>query len=55
MGTASTNSLGNGIFNPAIWAREMQDVFERSNVAIQLANTDLRDQLSVGDTVKWAA
>jgi hypothetical protein len=38
-------------FNPEIWAREMQTIFFKENVAIALANTELRDQLFEGDTV----
>jgi len=45
------NSLGNGVFNPAIWAGSMQTVFFKENVALALANTELRDQLSVGDVI----
>jgi hypothetical protein len=45
------NSLGVGIFNPEFWAGEMQVIFFKENVAIALANTELRDQLSVGDTL----
>ena len=45
------NSLGNGVFNPEFWANEMQVVFFKENVALALANTELRDQLTVGDTL----
>ena len=45
------NSLGNGVFNPAVWAGEMQVVFFKENVALALANTELRDILSVGDVI----
>lgn len=45
------NTLGNGVFNPEFWANEMQVVFFKENVAISLSNTELRDQLSVGDTL----
>ena len=38
-------------FNEEIWSRQMQEVFFKENVAIALANTELRDQLSSGDTV----
>ena len=45
------NSLGNGVFNPAYWAREMQEIFFKENRAIALANTELRALLSDGDVV----
>jgi hypothetical protein len=38
-------------FTPEIWAREMQTIFFKENVAIALANTEFRDQLKIGDTV----
>jgi hypothetical protein len=44
------NSLGNSVFNPAYWSREMQTVFHKENVAIALANTELRAILHDGDT-----
>jgi len=43
------NSLGNGVFNPAYWARQMQQVFFKENRAIALANTELRALLKDGD------
>lgn len=46
-----SNSLGNGVFNPAFWSREMQTVFHKENVAIALANTELRSYLKAGDVV----
>jgi len=46
------NSLGNGVFNPAVWAADMQVVFFKENVALALANTELRDVLTVGDVVE---
>ncbi|MFA6475729.1 MAG: hypothetical protein WCV88_06110 [Patescibacteria group bacterium] len=46
-----SNQLGNGVFNPAFWSNEMQVVFFKENVALALANTELRDQLSVGDVI----
>ena len=45
------NSLGNGVFNPGYWAREQQTIFYKENVAIGLANTELRAVLNDGDTV----
>lgn len=39
------------VFNPEYWAREMQVIFFKENVAIALANTELRDQLVDGDTI----
>lgn len=38
-------------FNSEFWAREMQVVFHKENVAIGLANTELRAILSEGDTL----
>lgn len=38
-------------FDPSYWAKEMQGVFYRENVAIGLANTDLRDVLENGTKV----
>ena len=46
-----SNTLGNGVFNPVYWAREMQQVFFKENRAIALASTELRELLSDGDTV----
>jgi len=46
-----SNSLGNGVFNPEYWARNMQTVFHKENVAIALANTELRAVLKDGDVV----
>ena len=46
---ASTNDLQ--YFNQEFWAKEMQGVFHRENVAIALANTELRDVLVSGTTV----
>jgi hypothetical protein len=46
-----SNSLGNGVFNPAFWAGDMQVIFFKENVALALANTELRDYLTIGDTV----
>jgi len=45
------NTLGNGYLNPEFWAAEMQVVFFKENVAIALANTQLRDVLNKGDVV----
>lgn len=39
------------IFNPAIWAGDMQVIFFKENVALALANTELRDVLTVGDQI----
>lgn len=47
--TASANSLT--AFDPEYWANEMQGVFHRENVAIALANTELRDVLVNGTVV----
>ncbi len=44
-----SNSLS--AFTPAYWAREMQRIFFKENVAIALANTELRTYLNDGDTV----
>ncbi len=38
-------------FNPEYWAREMQTIFFKENVAIALANTEFRDVLVEGDTI----
>lgn len=38
-------------FNEAKWARDMQPVFYKENVAIALANTELRDYLEKGTVV----
>ena len=38
-------------FNPEYWAKEMQTIFYKNNVAIGLANTELRDQLEFGTTI----
>ncbi|MBT9164954.1 MAG: hypothetical protein DDT23_00965 [candidate division WS2 bacterium] len=38
-------------FNPSFWAKTMQGVFHRENVAIALANTELRDVLVSGTRV----
>ena len=46
-----SNTLGNGVFNPEYWSREMQVVFHKENVAISLANTEQRALLSDGDTL----
>lgn len=37
-------------FNPAFWETEMQSVFNKENVAIALANTQLHEILNQGDT-----
>lgn len=44
-----SNSLTS--FNPEYWATEMQQIFMKENVAIGLANTELRDQLEFGTTI----
>jgi len=38
-------------FNPEIWAADMQKIFYKENRALGVANVELRDQLSVGDTL----
>ena len=38
-------------WNPAYWAREMQGIFFKENVAIALANTELRDELPNGTII----
>jgi len=38
-------------FNPEYWAKEMQTIFYKENVAIALANTELRSQLEFGTTI----
>ena len=38
-------------WNPQYWAREMQGIFFKENVAIALANTELRDELPNGTIV----
>lgn len=38
-------------FNPAYWSKEMQGIFFREDVALPLANTELRDDLANGDTL----
>lgn len=45
------NSLGNGVFNPEFWSNEMQVIFFRESVALVLANTEQRAQLSIGDVL----
>ncbi len=44
-----SNSLS--AFTPAYWARAMQEIFFKENVAIALATTELRTYLNDGDTV----
>jgi len=39
-------------FNEAKWTRDMQPVFYKENVAIALANTELREYLVQGTRVK---
>lgn len=39
-------------FNEAKWVRDMQPVFYKENVAIALANTELRDYLADGTVVR---
>jgi len=51
MAAASANTLGVGVFNSEYWAKEMQKIFFKDNVAIALANTELRAVLADGDTV----
>ena len=50
MAAASANTLGVGGFNSEYWAKEMQKIFFKDNVAIALANTELRAVLADGDT-----
>jgi len=38
-------------FNPEFWAKEMQTIFVKDNVAIALANTKLRDELEFGTVI----
>jgi len=45
----SNNSLS--AFNPEFWAAEMQEIFFKENVAISLANAELRAVLKIGDRV----
>jgi len=45
----SNNDLS--AFNPEAWSRDMQIVFEKENVAIGLANTELREQLPFGTII----
>jgi hypothetical protein len=49
MTTASANSLT--AFDPQYWANEMQEVFFKENVALSLANTELREVLDYGTRV----
>jgi len=37
--------------NVEIWSKDMQRIFFKENVALALANTELRDQLHEGDRV----
>ena len=43
------NSLS--AFNPEYWAKEMQRIRFKENVAIALANTEYRNELKDGDTL----
>jgi len=45
------NTLGNGIFNPAYWTEELQQVFYRENIAFAIANTKLEEKLHDGDVI----
>lgn len=38
-------------FDPQYWAKEMQTIFVKDNVAIALASTELRDELEFGTTI----
>jgi hypothetical protein len=46
-----SNTLGNTIFNPEFWGAEMQTIFFKENVALALANTELREYLTIGDVL----
>lgn len=48
------NTFGQGVYNEEFWAAEMQDVFQRENVALAIANTELRSYLNKGDTIHKA-
>lgn len=48
------NTFGNGVYNEAFWAAEMQGIFQRENIAVSVANLDLRKYLKKGDTVHKA-
>ena len=39
-------------FTPEFWAAEMQIIFFKECVALALANTELKADLKVGDTVR---
>lgn len=43
----SDNSLS--AFNPEFWSKSMQEIFFKESVALGLANTELRADLSIGD------
>lgn len=45
------NVFGNGVYNAEYWAANMQEIFYKENVALALANTELRDVVQQGDTV----
>src|SRR3990167_2874743 len=49
MATASANALTP--YNPEFWASSMQETFFKESVALGIANTELRADLSVGDTI----
>lgn len=38
-------------FNPEYWSKEMQRIFFKENIALPLANTELREYLRDGDTL----
>ena len=44
-------NTGFSAFNPEMWAPKMQETFLKESVAIGLANTQLKEVLSEGDTV----
>ena len=48
------NTFGNGVYNAEYWAANMQETFYKENVALAIANTQLRDYLKDGDTVNKA-
>jgi len=36
---------------PEIWAREQQEIFYKENIALKIADTSFKGQLSYGDTL----
>lgn len=48
------NTFGNGVYNEEFWAAEMQGIFQKENVSLAIAKTELRSLLNSGDVVHRA-